>query len=113
MTMTDKTPASLAGQVLDPKELIAYEEGSVVSRMIVYKKTGTITLFAFDKGEGLSEHTAPFDAIATIIDGEAEITIDKKTFVVKEGQMIIMPANIPHALKANVRFKMSLAMIHE
>jgi quercetin dioxygenase-like cupin family protein len=111
--MPEKTQESLTSRVLDPKELIAYQDGSVVSRMIVYKKTGTITLFAFDKGEGLSEHTAPFDAIATIIDGEAEIAIDKKTFVVKEGQMIIMPANIPHALRANVRFKMSLAMIHE
>jgi quercetin dioxygenase-like cupin family protein len=111
--MTGKTAENLAGRILDPKELIAYQEGSVVSRMIVYKKTGTITLFAFDQGEGLSEHTAPFDAIASIIDGEAEITIDKKTFVLKEGQMIIMPANIPHALRANVRFKMNLAMIHE
>ena len=111
--MPEKTHESLAGRILDPKELIAYQEGSVVSRMIVYKKTGTITLFAFDQGEGLSEHTAPFDAIASIIDGEAEITIGKEKFVLNEGQMIIMPANIPHALRANVRFKMILTMIHE
>jgi quercetin dioxygenase-like cupin family protein len=111
--MTEKPNDNLIGRVLDSKELIAYQEGSVVSRMIVYKKTGTITLFAFDAGEGLSEHTAPFDAIASIIDGEAEITIDKKQFTVKEGQMIIMPANIPHALMAGKRFRMCLTMIHE
>ncbi|MGA2121727.1 MAG: cupin domain-containing protein [Methanoregula sp.] len=111
--MPDRKNEPLAGRVLDPKELIAYQDGSVVSRMLVYKKTGIITLFAFDAGEGLSEHTAPFDAIATIIDGEAEITIDKNTFVLNEGQLIIMPANIPHALKAGKRFKMILTMIHE
>jgi quercetin dioxygenase-like cupin family protein len=111
--MPDKKNESLAARVLDLKDLIAYQEGSVVSRMIVYKKTGTITLFAFDAGEGLSEHTAPFDAIASIIDGDAEVTIDKSEFVVKEGQMIIMPANVPHALRAGKRFKMCLTMIHE
>ena len=111
--MPDRKNESLTSQVLDPKELIAYQDGSVVSRMLVYKKTGTITLFAFDAGEGLSEHTAPFDAIVTIIDGEAEITIDKNTFMLNEGQLIIMPANIPHALKAGKRFKMILTMIHE
>ena len=111
--MPDTKNESLSGQVLTPSDLIAYQEGSVVSRMIVYKKTGTITLFAFDAGEGLSEHTAPFDAIASIIDGEAEITIGTSGFVVKEGQMIIMPANVPHALRAGKRFKMCLTMIHE
>jgi quercetin dioxygenase-like cupin family protein len=111
--MPGKPPANLSSQVLDPASLIAYQDESVVSRMIVYKKTGTITLFAFDKGEGLSEHTAPFDAIATIIDGEAAIIIDKKEFLVKTGQMIIMPANVPHALRADTRFKMILTMIHE
>ena len=111
--MTEKSLDSLAGRILDPKELITYQDGSVVSRMIVYKKTGTITLFAFDAGEGLSEHTAPFDAIASIIDGTAEITVGNEPFVLKEGQMIIMPANIPHALKANIRFKMILTMVHE
>ncbi len=111
--MSDTKNESLSGQVLTPSDLIAYQEGSVVSRMIVYKKTGTITLFAFDAGEGLSEHTAPFDAIASIIDGEAEVTIDKKEYVLHQGQMIIMPANVPHALKAGKRFKMCLTMIHE
>jgi quercetin dioxygenase-like cupin family protein len=113
VTMPEKSHENLAGQILTPKDLIAYQEGSVVSRMIVYKKSGTITLFAFDTGEGLSEHTAPFDAIASIIDGEAEISIEKTQYLLKEGQMIIMPANKPHALHAQQRFKMMLTMIHE
>jgi quercetin dioxygenase-like cupin family protein len=104
---------NLSGMILNPKDLVAYQQGSVVSRMVVYKKSGTITLFAFDSGEGLSEHTAPYDAIAQIIDGEAEISIDKSSFLLKEGQMIIMPANVPHALHAQQRFKMMLIMIHE
>ena len=111
--MPEKSHENLTGKILDPKDLISYQEGSVVSRMIVYKKSGTLTLFAFDDGEGLSEHTAPYDAIATIIDGEAEITIEKEQFQLKEGQMIIMPANKPHALHARQRFKMLLTMIHE
>jgi quercetin dioxygenase-like cupin family protein len=111
--MPEKSHEPKSGKILDPKDLIVYQEGSVVSRMILYKKSGTITLFAFDTGEGLSEHTAPFDAIATIIDGEAEITIEKEQFQLKEGQMIIMPANKPHALHAHQRFKMLLTMIHE
>jgi quercetin dioxygenase-like cupin family protein len=111
--MPDKKPESLTNQILTPTDLIAYQEGSVVSRMLVYKKTGTITLFAFDAGEGLSEHTAPFDAIVSIIEGKAEITIDKTAFDLHEGQMIIMPAKIPHAVLAKKRFKMILTMIHE
>jgi len=111
--MPAKSSDNIAGQVLNPGDLIAYQEGSVVSRMIVYKKSGTITLFAFDSGEGLSEHTAPYDAIAQIIDGEAEISIEQTPFLLKEGQMIIMPANKPHALHAQQRFKMMLTMIHE
>ena len=111
--MPEKPHENLVSQILDPKDLITYQEGSVVSRMIVYKKSGTITLFAFDAGEGLSEHTAPFDAVATITDGEAEISIEKSDYLLKEGQMIIMPANKPHALHAQQRFKMMLTMIHE
>jgi len=111
--MPAKSSDNIAGQVLNPGDLIAYQEGSVVSRMIVYKKSGTITLFAFDSGEGLSEHTAPYDAIAQIIDGEAEISIEQTPFLLKEGQMIIMPATKPHALQAQQRFKMMLTMIHE
>ena len=111
--MQENNKQSLGGQILNPADLIAYQEGSVVSRMLVYKKSGTITLFAFDTGSGLSEHTAPFDAIVSIIDGEALITIDKKEFVLEAGRMIIMPANLPHAVKAEKRFKMILTMIHE
>ena len=111
--MPVKSQENLTGKVLNPKDLIAYQEGSVVSRMIVYKKSGTITLFAFDAGEGLSEHTAPYDAVAHIIDGEAEISIEQTPFLLKEGQMIIMPANKPHALHAQQRFKMMLTMVHE
>jgi len=111
--MPDKKPENLAEKILDVKNLVTYQDGSVVSRMIVYKKSGTITLFAFDAGEGLSEHTAPFDAIATIVDGEAEIAIAGSDHHLTEGQMIIMPANKPHALRAEQRFKMMLTMIHE
>ena len=110
--MTEKKQDVLKETVLDSGELIAYQDGSVVSRMLVYKPAGTITLFAFDAGEGLSEHTAPYDAIVTIIDGEAEITIAGREFHLKKGQMIIMPANVPHALSAVQRFKMMLTMIH-
>src|SRR4030042_3007018 len=98
--MQDKKHENLSRQILNPKDLINYQEGSVVSRMIVYKKSGTITLFAFDTGEGLSEHTAPYDAVAHIIDGEEEISIKQTPFLLKEGQLISMPANKPHALHA-------------
>jgi quercetin dioxygenase-like cupin family protein len=83
----------------------------VVSREIVRKDTGTVTLFAFDQGQGLSEHTAPFDALVYILDGEAKITISGNPVQVKAGEMIIMPANEPHALQAVQRFKMLLVMI--
>jgi quercetin dioxygenase-like cupin family protein len=92
-------------------DLVAYQGGAVVSRTIIDKKTGTITLFSFDEGQGLSEHTAPFDALVFLIDGEAEISISGKPSHLREGDMIIMPANQPHALKALKRFKMLLAMI--
>jgi quercetin dioxygenase-like cupin family protein len=81
--------------------------------MIVFKKTGPITLFAFDAGEGLSEHSAPFDAILTVTDGVADITIAGAPFTVKAGEMIILPANIPHGVQATQRFKMTLTMIRE
>jgi len=93
------------------KDLASYQEHSVVSREIIRKPAGTITVFAFDQGEGLSEHTAPFDAVVYLMEGEAEITIDKKPHRVKEGEMIIMPANKPHALKAVTKYKMLLTMI--
>ena len=91
--------------------MIDYQKGSVVSQEIISKKTGTITLFAFDEGQGLSEHTAPFDALVYLLDGEAEITISGKPFRLSEGEMIIMPAHQPHALAALKKFKMMLVMI--
>ena len=90
---------------------IAYQEGSVVSKTIIKKDSGTITLFAFGKGQDLSEHTAPFDALVHILDGEAQIIISGKSFILQEGQIIILPANEPHALKAVKKFKMLLTMI--
>jgi len=101
----------LSGKVMILAALVDYQDGAVVSREIVNKKTGTVTLFAFDKGQGLSEHTAPFDALVHLLDGEADITISGKTLRLKEGEMVIMPANQPHALKAGGRFKMILTMI--
>lgn len=92
-------------------DLVDYQSGSVVSREIIKKKTGTLTLFAFDEGQGLSEHTTPFDALVYILDGEAEITISGKPHRLKAGEMIIMPANEPHALHAVKRYKMLLVMI--
>ncbi len=100
-----------AAQVARLIDLVNYQEGSVVSREIISKPTGTVTLFAFDAGQGLSEHTAPFDALVYLLDGEAEIVISGKTFHLKEGEMVIMPANQPHALKAIKKFKMILTMI--
>jgi quercetin dioxygenase-like cupin family protein len=102
---------ALVGQTFRLQELLDYQDGSVVSRTIIKKDTGTVTLFAFDKGEGLSEHTAPFDALVHVLDGTVEITISGKPHRLTEGQMIIMPANDPHALKAVDRFKMMLVMI--
>ena len=93
------------------KEMVAYQAGSVVSREIVRKPSGTMTVFAFDKDQGLSEHTAPFDAAVYLLDGAAEVRIEGRPYSVKEGQMLIMPANKPHALKAVTKFKMLLVMI--
>ena len=90
---------------------VNYAQGAIVSKTIVKKDSGNVSLFAFDKGEGLSEHTAPFDALVQIVDGIAEILINNKPFIVKSGESIIMPANIPHALKATEKFKMILTMI--
>jgi len=98
-------------QVVKLIDLVNYQEGSVVSREIISKPTGTVTLFAFDTGQGLSEHTAPFDALVYLLDGEAEIVISGKALSLKEGEMVIMPANQPHALKAVKKFKMILTMI--
>ncbi|WP_294967327.1 cupin domain-containing protein [uncultured Methanosphaera sp.] len=92
-------------------KLVEYQENSVVSKELVKKETGTITVFAFDKGEGLSEHAAPYDAMIQIIDGKLELTLNKKLYTLEKGDMIIMPANAPHALYAAERFKMILSMI--
>ena len=92
-------------------DFVSYQEASVVSKTLIEKKAGTVTLFAFDEGEGLSEHTSPFDALAHVLEGEIRITISGKQFLVGEGEAIIMPANQPHALKALTRFKMILTMI--
>ena len=103
----------IKGKVLDLKDLAAYQEGAVASRTVVLKKAGTITAFAFDAGEGLPEHTAPFDAIVQGLEGRAEITIGGESLRLEEGQMVIMPARVPHAVKALSRFRMLLTMIHE
>jgi quercetin dioxygenase-like cupin family protein len=91
--------------------LVQYQNDSVVSKTLISKKTGTVTLFAFDQGQGLSEHTAPFDAMVCILDGKAQITIAGQPLQVMSGDMVIMPANVPHELKAETRFKMMLTMI--
>jgi quercetin dioxygenase-like cupin family protein len=98
-------------QVKNLSDLVKYQENAVVSSEIIKKDTGIITVFAFDKGQGLSEHTAPFDALVNIIDGQAEVTISGKPFTVKESEMIIIPANKPHSMKAVEKFKMFLVMI--
>ena len=102
----------LKGKPIDVESMIEYQEGSVVSMEVIKKELGTVTLFAFDKGQGLSEHSAPFDAMVQIIDGEAEITLAGEPHTVKKGEMLIMPANVPHALQAvNEPYKMILTMI--
>ncbi len=99
--------------VMDLNSMLEYQEEAIVSRVILKEKTGNITLFAFDKGQELSEHTAPFDAVVQVIDGKARVTIDGKHYKLKDGQMIIMPANISHALFAEEKFKMILSMIRK
>lgn len=99
------------GKALDVKTLVEYSANSIVSKTLIDTKAGTITLFAFDVGQGLSEHTAPYDAVVQIVDGEAEITIGGNAIHASERNMVVMPANIPHALQATKRFKMLLTMI--
>jgi len=100
--------APLQGVMAD---LVAYQPGSVVSRIILKQGTGNVTVFAFDRGQGLSEHTTPFDALVHVLDGRAEITVGGTLHELRAGEMILMPAGVPHALKANERFKMALTMI--
>jgi len=106
--MNDK---NIKKEVLDLDSMLDYQEGSVVSRALINKEVGTVTLFSFDVDQGLSEHSAPFDALVYVFDGDAEITISGTPFILTKGQMIIMPANEPHALKALKKFKMMLIMV--
>ena len=106
-------PHEILGKVFDCARFISYQDGAVVSKTLINKKTGTVTLFSFDKGQGLSEHTAPFDALVFVIDGRAEITIAGRPLVVGANQMVIMPAHKPHSLSAIERFKMALILIKQ
>ena len=111
MNNGDSNANKLVAQAVNLTGLIEYQAGSVVSRTIIDKKAGTVTLFAFDEGQGLSEHTAPYDALVYILDGEADITISGKPVRLKKGELTIMPADEPHALTAATKFKMLLTMI--
>lgn len=109
--MDNEGLTEMQGNVHDLAGMVAYQDGAVVSRTILDRKTGTVTLFAFDKGQGLSEHTAPFDALVQVLDGEAGVTISGHQHRVIAGQMIVMPANETHSLHAVAPFKMMLVMI--
>lgn len=111
MTNSPKAKGLSDAQVVNPIEFVRYQDGAVVSREIIKKPTGNVTLFAFDEGQGLSEHTAPFDALVQVLEGEAEIMISSQSHRVKSGEMILLPVGQPHALKAITRFKMMLTMI--
>ncbi|MFO7676213.1 MAG: cupin domain-containing protein [bacterium] len=104
-------PEELIGQVVGLAGLVEYQRGAVVSREVVQRPTGTVTVFAFDRGQELSEHAAPFDALAYIVEGTAEISLGGKPHRVRQGEMLIMPANAPHVVRAVDRFKMMLVMI--
>ena len=107
----EKSMKDITGKAISVSGLADYQRDAIVSRTIVDKKIGTVTIFAFDAGQGLSEHTAPFDALVQIVDGEAEITISGKHLAAKQGELVIMPAGEPHSLRGIKRFKMLLTMI--
>lgn len=109
--MKKPTCAIEKGKAFNLKSLAVYSEASIVSRTLAENPSGTITLFAFDEGQGLSEHTAPYDAIVQVIEGKVEISIANKSHALKEGDIIVMPANVPHKLRAVEKFKMLLSMI--
>jgi quercetin dioxygenase-like cupin family protein len=109
--MSEQQQSEIVGRVVDLAGLVEYQPGAVVSREVVRRPVGTVTVFAFDKGQGLSEHTAPFDALVQVLDGEAEITVGGKPHRARAGEMLVMPAGVPHALSAVERFKMMLVMI--
>ncbi|MEO8435709.1 MAG: cupin domain-containing protein [Pyrinomonadaceae bacterium] len=108
--MIDQDLVTVA-EVKSLDHMLQYQDGSIVSRVLLKNQGGTVTLFAFDVGEGLSEHTAPFDALVVVTDGEADIEIAGESFQVKQGETIVLPANLPHALKATAKFKMMLIML--
>lgn len=111
MDIENSTGNILIAESAQMAALVDYQSGTVVSRTIIGRNEGSVTLFAFDRGQGLSEHTAPFDALVYVIDGEADITIGGRSIRVRAGEAVIMPANRPHALRAVERFKMMLVMI--
>lgn len=108
---TDASREGLKGRVLDAAALVDYQSGAVVSREIARGSTGNVTAFAFDRGEGLSEHAAPFDAIVQVLEGRAEVTVEGRPMELTAGQMVVMPAEKPHSLFAIEKFKMLLTMI--
>jgi quercetin dioxygenase-like cupin family protein len=107
----ESNAVAVKGKPFDLTESVTYAIGSVVSKTLLKKETGNLTLFSFDKGQGLSEHTSPYDAVVYILDGEAKISIGGEEQTVRTGQMLIMPADVPHALQADTQFKMLLIMI--
>ncbi len=102
-----------AGEAVELRDLVAYQDGAIVSRTLAKKNGGTVTLFAFDRGQALSEHTAPFDALVQVLDGEVELVIGGTPVPARAGQAVLMPANVPHAVNAVQRFKMLLVMVRE
>lgn len=113
MSTSPPISENLMSQALPMADLVGFQAGSVVSRTLINKPVGTVTLFSFDKDQGLSTHSAPYDALVWILEGESEITIEEKKLTAKKGDMVILPANIPHGLNASVPFKMALVMIKE
>lgn len=111
--MADKNREDLHGKVIRLNDLVEYQNGTIASRMIIVSKAGSITLFSFDEGEEISEHTAPYDAVVTVLEGVCDVTLNLAIFRMKEGETIIFPAHAPHAVKAVTRFKMMLTMIRE
>ncbi|MDD1679272.1 MAG: cupin domain-containing protein [Methanomicrobiales archaeon] len=111
MTEKERSPVSASSPV-PLREMVSYQDGSIVSRMLINTASGTVTLFAFDKGQGLSEHSAPYDALLINLEGQLEVTIEGTPYLVMEGEMILMPARVPHAVRAISPFKMMLVMIH-
>jgi quercetin dioxygenase-like cupin family protein len=111
--MADIPPANLPSAPASLLEMVTYQDGSIVSRMLINKPSGTVTLFAFDYGEGLSEHSAPYDALLINLEGQIEVVIGRVPHRVQDGQILQLPARVPHAVKALSRFKMLLVMIHD